>query len=1104
MNRESGVLEEAAAALKGLKDFQRETVEHVHRHLYAEDGSRRFLVADEVGLGKTLVARGVVAKAIQELHDKVDRIDVIYICSNADIARQNINRLRIGHEHDALATRLTLLPKHVRRLIESKAKLNFVSFTPATSFDLADGLGRMDERVLLYLLLREVWGLADKAAARNVFQGNAGSDTFRRAIDETSLHDIDPTAASIKALDEVLSRKETACRAQGGTTLRERFATLCESYPQGRSYPGVKIAHDRAAFVGELRGTLAASCVKTLEPDVVILDEFQRFSRLLDHSNPETQLARDLFEFPDVRVLLLSATPYKMYTPPGEESGEDHYRDFVSTVRFLENSPTDESLPALLKSYRETMIDMASASGPEQLAAVARRLEQRLRRVMVRTERLSSTEDRNGMLVELRSSDATVTEEDALGYVAMQRIARQIGHHDTIDYWKSAPYPLNFMEKDDYALTKRMEGCLSSPSERVEVARNLRATGNHRFDDERIERRDKLDGGNGRLRALMQQTLEQGAHRLLWLPPALPYYQMEGAYADPAVAKLTKRLIFTSWRFVPRSIAALLSYEAERRMHGREVSKGGLLRFGRSDGRLTGMAVFALMYPSSFLARACDPIALSRAVASDSSSSGTVTAAELLEAAAERIDLALRRVPPGASDGLVDERWYWAAPLLLDVTLDPEATRKWFEQKSLAMAWLGKQTQDQEDGAGEIWAEHVQAARELVSGCQQQLGRRPDDLPQVLSEFAFGAPGVCLLRSMLRIAGFRADVLSDEVGVKIRTSAARAAWGFRTLFNQPEVTALVAREYGEDGRDTPYWRAVLRYGIAGCLQAVLDEYAHVLRDHLGVAAEGGVEKVFEIAEQMAHALSLRTSTLKVRDVAASSSGLTFSSKERRMRCHFALRFGDQEADEGGVETRADGVRKAFNSPFWPFVLATTSVGQEGLDFHTYCHAVVHWNLPTNPVDLEQREGRVHRYKGHAVRKNIALTHSAEALANVEGDLWEDMFSRARATRPAGSTDIRPYWVHASEGGARIERHVLSLPSSREHEQMNRLSRSLSLYRMVFGQPRQEDMVRFLMQRVETVKLQGILESTRIDLSPAEAAPSTDPGSTLLNAKSAAM
>lgn len=30
-------------------------------------------------------------------------------------------------------------------------------------------------------------------------------------------------------------------------------------------------------------------------------------------------------------------------------------------------------------------------------------------------------------------------------------------------------------------------------------------------------------------------------------------------------------------------------------------------------------------------------------------------------------------------------------------------------------------------------------------------------------------------------------------------------------------------------------------------------------------------------------------------------------------------------------------RTAFNSPFWPFVLASTDVGQEGLDFHSYTH-----------------------------------------------------------------------------------------------------------------------------------------------------------------------
>jgi hypothetical protein len=338
---------------------------------------------------------------------------------------------------------------------------------------------------------------------------------------------------------------------------------------------------------------------------------------------------------------------------------------------------------------------------------------------------------------------------------------------------------------------------------------------------------------------------------------------------------------------------------------------------------------------------------------------------------------------------------------------------------------------------------------------------------------------------MLRVVGLRVDALRGPSGQKIRTSAATAAWAFRALYNQPEVTAALQREaeVGNEGDDR-FWRVALRYGVNGCLQAVLDEYAHVLRDHLGLVEGEREEKVDKIAEHMRQALSLRAATVAVRDTRASASGLTVEHGEgRRLRCHFAVRFGDQEADDGSVATRADLVRRAFNSPFWPFVLATTSVGQEGLDFHPYCHAVVHWNLPTNPVDLEQREGRVHRYKGHAVRKNVAATYGREVLQGPQDDAWEELFLLARAGRPADASDIIPYWVYSPEGGARIERHVLALPSSREHEQVRRLLKALTLYRMVFGQPRQEDMLRFLTERVPLEELQQLLAETHITLAP---------------------
>ena len=108
--------------LDGLKDFQQATVEHAFRRMYLDpDPARRFLVADEVGLGKTLVARGLIARAVTHLVEAgVPRIDVAYVCSNSDIARQNIRRLGLpGFEKYAFSTRLTLLPFEMRNLSRS-------------------------------------------------------------------------------------------------------------------------------------------------------------------------------------------------------------------------------------------------------------------------------------------------------------------------------------------------------------------------------------------------------------------------------------------------------------------------------------------------------------------------------------------------------------------------------------------------------------------------------------------------------------------------------------------------------------------------------------------------------------------------------------------------------------------------------------------------------------------------------------------------------------------------------------------------------------------------------------------------------------------------
>jgi len=50
------------------------------------------------------------------------------------------------------------------------------------------------------------------------------------------------------------------------------------------------------------------------------------------------------------------------------------------------------------------------------------------------------------------------------------------------------------------------------------------------------------------------------------------------------------------------------------------------------------------------------------------------------------------------------------------------------------------------------------------------------------------------------------------------------------------------------------------------------------------------------------------------------------------------------------------------------------------------------------------------------------------------------------------------WGGGSPGPHKVERVVPILPLSREEEQLERLKRSLAIYRVVFGQPRQAELI----------------------------------------------
>ena len=98
-------------------------------------------------------------------------------------------------------------------------------------------------------------------------------------------------------------------------------------------------------------------------------------------------------------------------------------------------------------------------------------------------------------------------------------------------------------------------------------------------------------------------------------------------------------------------------------------------------------------------------------------------------------------------------------------------------------------------------------------------------------------------------------------------------------------------------RGEPYWQRVLEYAHAGGLQAVLDEYAHLLKESLGVAAAPVAKIAEKIADELIAALTLRTASLRVDEVTAPRYAREVKLKSEPMHIRFAMRFGDDRYDE---------------------------------------------------------------------------------------------------------------------------------------------------------------------------------------------------------------
>ena len=695
--KKDGNATRAPRVLAELKAFQRQTAEYAFERLFkTNDSTRRFLVADEVGLGKTLVAAGVIGLAIDHLQaNGTARVDIIYICSNQAIARQNVNRIKrlLGIETEPLASRITLLPYRLKTLDNP---VNLIALTPGTSFNSASSEGVVEERIILYRMLLQTWGDLVRRS-RRVFLG--GLQSVSRFQDYERYYPARP-------IDPGIVKRFHESVGDSGSSMYEEFLELSAALNTNRNSTS---RARRIRFIANVRRILARSCLDALEPDLVILDEFQRFRDLLDSNTESGELAQRLFEYEDshtrVRTMLLSATPYKSYTL-SHELDDDHYKDFLGTVGFLKGPEGSvEPLEESLRQFRAELPRVV-AEGEVEFEAAHRlsghrdRIEAELGRVMSRTERCSGEVLGDPMLA-VEDLPVGLETDDVESYLSARDISSAVYAPGIMEYWKSTPYLLSFAEQ--YRVAERVRSAVESEPQ-GEVAELIQSGTGLQLPRASTSQRLEVTGGNGRMRAFLNDLEKSGLQELLWLPPVLAGHKLGPHFEQARTA--TKRLVFSSWAMVPRAISVLASYDAERRYIPEPERADQYVPRALGTTR-TGYTLFAFLLPTAVLAEAGDPY---RYPYSDTS--------ELLQAIAERLRPQVEQLTQDApTSGQAQNIWYAVAPLLLENGSVDYAG--WLRDASRANA-----TGDVDDAEHSVWGDLVANVQDGLAD-PSRLGRPP-------------------------------------------------------------------------------------------------------------------------------------------------------------------------------------------------------------------------------------------------------------------------------------------------------------------------------------------------------------------------------------------
>ncbi len=960
------------------KPFQTATVEAVLRAFRQQNA--RFLVADEVGLGKTVVAQQVIRRMMEANNGP---LVVFYVCNNLSIAAQNRRKLLEILPKDERASaycnvdRLTLVPINDS---PSHHQLNLYTLTPETSIPIRKNRrrdGRQDERALIHCMVKRLWPNILRGQRKHMFRRNAA--TYWRDVVKSQTANVKGNSRLVRAFYESVRKEFQLKKGQ-------------------HLLPVLREIDDELKLIARMRNALAASAIEGLNPDLIIFDEFQNFrdilsSKIDDASRRVIKRLRGEGTGISTSLLLLSATPYRLYAGNRDiDVGVSHHNEFFELVEFLYGG--DDAAKDKRGKCQKLFADLQTSIRRGELDLIEtedlrERVQQLLRPIISRTERASHDDGWSDH--ETTNEPAPLIAEDIRVYRHFAQSVSRWKATAAVPYWISIPLPAQTMGPRYKAWQKAAEN-------RSVVGSLPKLTKSMRDAFESMKRIP-----HPKVRALLKM-LGYDAQVLPWQHASLVWWPHKKQWAQETCYP-GKVLIFSRFRAVPLALASLVSYAVESHLlYGKRLKYINLTKRRLLQPRRGRNALLGYFHPSPWLVENTDPLGCKEHIPS-----------RIRKKLRSQLRSALSDIGIAINPRLRRNRSVWKLLGQIEemANLWTNSSRGWW--KVYNEMHLGSRGQGL-SGLLDDWDEQAKIGLYEIS----------DTELRALVDYAFNSPGVAVGRALKR---HWPDAVSDNGFYHTLL----ASWqGLRNYLDNPLFATVLS------DKEDSYPHAIMEAVRDGNLEALLDEQLWILRTLHNLSGD-------ELAKELMNGFQLRTGIFRLHELKGRWSG-TFP-----LRCHVAMPLSEVRTvtvrgrEQTDKPLRTDEIRRAFNTPFWPYVLATTSVGQEGLDFHAWCSSLVHWDLPHNPVALEQREGRIQRFAGHSNRREIARRLGNEIWAELSagGSPWQCLQKLAEE-QLSDVSGLSPWWVCP---GADVKRVVFEVPSSEQQYWLTLMKEQRALYRL---------------------------------------------------------